>query len=206
MEGEISNAEVTWTGEGTWSPKSICFDWDKESFLVSICTFPNATTLTNGESATLTCGMGSVTYCEAHLTSSTIKSTTTIAPTTKTPATTTVSEASTSDTNSSETPTTQTFTSAKTTASSTAATTSEINTSSPTTSLSETTTNSSLPKAQTSALLTESPTFLCQEMCRSTKKKLIGACCSISYCDCSSGTQVICFKFNLKLLLHYSIW
>jgi len=191
LEGQISEAEVTWTGEGTWSPSSICFDWDKESFLVSTCTFPEGTTLKNGENAVLTCGMGSVTDCEALFSSLTIKSTSTKAPTTTAAATTTVSEASTSDTKSSETPTTPRFTSAETTASSTAATTSDIN-SSPTTSLSETTTNSFLPKAQTATLISGSPTNFCQDMCRTTKKKLIGACCSSSYCDCSSGTQVTC--------------
>jgi len=63
LEGQISEAEVTWTGEGTWSPNNICFDWDKESFLVSVCIFPDGTTLNTGENAVLTCSMGSVTDC-----------------------------------------------------------------------------------------------------------------------------------------------
>ena len=64
MEGEISNAEVTWTGEGTWSPKSICFGWTKADWAVTICDFPDGTTLENGESATLMCKKGTSAACQ----------------------------------------------------------------------------------------------------------------------------------------------
>jgi len=64
LEGEISNAEVTWTGEGTWSPKSICFGWTKADWAVTICDFPDGTTLENGESATLMCKQGTSAACQ----------------------------------------------------------------------------------------------------------------------------------------------
>jgi len=64
LEGEITEAVVTWTGEGTWSPVSVCYDWDKTNNRVSICDFPAGTTLQTGESATLTCRQGDTTTCE----------------------------------------------------------------------------------------------------------------------------------------------
>ena len=63
MEGEITAATATWTGEGTWSPDNICFDWDKETNRVSVCTFPAGTSLSNGQSATLACIKGDTTEC-----------------------------------------------------------------------------------------------------------------------------------------------
>lgn len=63
LEGRIEESTVAWTGEGTWMPESICYDWDKETNTVSVCTFPDGTSLTYGQSATGTCGAGSGTEC-----------------------------------------------------------------------------------------------------------------------------------------------
>jgi len=63
MEGEIIDATATWTGEGTWSPDSICFDWDKEANRVSVCTFPEGTSLSHGQSVSLTCAKGDTVEC-----------------------------------------------------------------------------------------------------------------------------------------------
>jgi len=63
LEGEISNAMVTWTGEGTWSPTSICFGWTRPGWKTYICDFPASTTLANGESATLMCKQGDSATC-----------------------------------------------------------------------------------------------------------------------------------------------
>lgn len=53
----VSEASVTWVGEGTWIPDNVCFDWvdPQEKNLVSICRNTNGASLSNGESATLTC-------------------------------------------------------------------------------------------------------------------------------------------------------
>merc|ERR1719323_2678061 len=39
LEGEVIDAVVTWTGEGTWSPVQVCYDWDKDTNRISICTW-----------------------------------------------------------------------------------------------------------------------------------------------------------------------
>merc|ERR1712050_641796 len=55
LEGRIEGAEVTWTGEGTWTPHTVCFDWDKETNRVFLCTFPPGTGLSWGESQSGSC-------------------------------------------------------------------------------------------------------------------------------------------------------
>jgi len=57
LNGMVSEASVTWVGDGTWIPDNVCFDWvdPDESNLVSICRNTNGASLSNGESATLTC-------------------------------------------------------------------------------------------------------------------------------------------------------
>ena len=47
--------EVVWTGDGTWRPVSICYDWDKVTSRVFTCTFPPGTALSRGEGAEGTC-------------------------------------------------------------------------------------------------------------------------------------------------------
>jgi len=55
LDGLVSAANVVWTGEGQWSPDTICYDWDKDTQVVSVCSFPAGTTLAYGESASATC-------------------------------------------------------------------------------------------------------------------------------------------------------
>ena len=55
LEGVVRQCDVTWTGAGTWRPVSICYDWDKATTRVSICTFPPGTALSYGEVAQGTC-------------------------------------------------------------------------------------------------------------------------------------------------------
>ena len=63
LEGRIEASTVSWTGEGTWMPESICYDWSKETNKVFICTFPDGTSLTNGQSASGSCGVGAGLEC-----------------------------------------------------------------------------------------------------------------------------------------------
>jgi len=63
LEGRIEQSTVTWTGEGTWMPENICYDWDKETNRVFICSFPEGTSLTTGQSATGSCGAASGVDC-----------------------------------------------------------------------------------------------------------------------------------------------
>ena len=46
-------AEVVWTGEGTWRPDNICYDWDKVTNKVFVCTFAPGTALSYGEPSAL---------------------------------------------------------------------------------------------------------------------------------------------------------
>ena len=34
LEGEVSEAEVQWKGDGIWEPESMCFDWTNDDFMV----------------------------------------------------------------------------------------------------------------------------------------------------------------------------
>jgi len=54
LDGRISSAEVTWTGSGSWSGESICFDWSDENRKVYICKPPAGTSLGKDESVVLT--------------------------------------------------------------------------------------------------------------------------------------------------------
>jgi len=63
LDGYIQESTVVWTGEGTWKPKSICYDWDKEANRVFICTFPDGTALTNGQEAVGSCSISDGTDC-----------------------------------------------------------------------------------------------------------------------------------------------
>jgi len=61
LDGSVSAALVTWTGSGTWSPVSICFDWDDDNSYVTICTFEPGTTVTPGEEKSLGCALDKTT-------------------------------------------------------------------------------------------------------------------------------------------------
>ena len=63
LEGRIEQSTVTWTGEGSWMPESICYDWDDEKVRVSVCTFSEGTSLSSGQSATGSCGAADETSC-----------------------------------------------------------------------------------------------------------------------------------------------
>jgi len=63
LEGRIEQSTVTWTGEGTWMPESICYDWSKDSNRVFVCTFSEGTSLSSGQSATGSCGAADGTSC-----------------------------------------------------------------------------------------------------------------------------------------------
>merc|ERR1711953_1425707 len=63
LEGRIEQSTVTWTGEGTWMPESICYDWSKETNRVFVCTFSAGTSLSSGQSATGSCGPADGTSC-----------------------------------------------------------------------------------------------------------------------------------------------
>jgi len=62
LDGKVSSATVTWTGTGTWSGSSICFDWNA-SRKVYICTLPAGSSLATGESAELSCASGEGVDC-----------------------------------------------------------------------------------------------------------------------------------------------
>ena len=63
LDGYVQESTVVWTGEGTWKPKSICYDWDKEANRVFICTFPDGTALTTGQEAVGSCSISDGTDC-----------------------------------------------------------------------------------------------------------------------------------------------
>lgn len=63
LEGRIEQSTVTWTGEGTWMPESICYDWSKETNRVFVCTFSEGTSLSSGQSATGSCGAADGVSC-----------------------------------------------------------------------------------------------------------------------------------------------
>ena len=54
---------MVWTGEGTWRPDNICYDWDKVTNRVFVCTFSPGTALSYGEAAQGTCRAGETTSC-----------------------------------------------------------------------------------------------------------------------------------------------
>ena len=56
-------AQVVWTGEGIWSPASVCYDWDKQTNKVFICSFAEGTKLSYGESAQGSCGAADSLEC-----------------------------------------------------------------------------------------------------------------------------------------------
>jgi len=58
LDGLVSEAVVVWTGDGQWSPDNICYDWDKGTQVVSVCSFPVGTNLAYGQSATGSCETG----------------------------------------------------------------------------------------------------------------------------------------------------
>jgi len=60
LDGMVSSAVVTWTGSGQWSPDTICYDWDNEKQVVSVCSFPEGTTLAHGEQATGACSVADI--------------------------------------------------------------------------------------------------------------------------------------------------
>jgi len=57
LKGYVTGADVTWTGTGTWSPNTICFDWSDTDQFVTICSISPGTSnhLTNGMSVSLQC-------------------------------------------------------------------------------------------------------------------------------------------------------
>jgi len=65
LSGQVSAAEVTWVGEGTWTLDNVCFDWvdPAETKLVSICRNTMGASLSNGESATLECEVSDIKQC-----------------------------------------------------------------------------------------------------------------------------------------------
>ena len=63
LEGRIEQSTVTWSGEGTWMPESICYDWSKETNRVFVCTFSEGTSLSSGQSATGSCGAADGVSC-----------------------------------------------------------------------------------------------------------------------------------------------
>jgi len=63
LDGLVSAAVVTWTGSGQWSPNTICYDWDKETQVVSVCKFAEQTTLAYGEQAEAFCSYPGDTDC-----------------------------------------------------------------------------------------------------------------------------------------------
>ena len=63
MEAEVKAASVKWVGEGTWTPESICFDWDNDSYQVWVCTNTNGSSLANGDSVDLTCAESTEFVC-----------------------------------------------------------------------------------------------------------------------------------------------
>ena len=63
LDGYVQESSVVWTGEGTWSPKSICYDWDKEANRVFVCTFPDGTSLSNGQEAVGSCAISDSLDC-----------------------------------------------------------------------------------------------------------------------------------------------
>ena len=56
-------AEVVWTGEGTWRPDNICYDWDKVTNKPFICSF-QGNTLSYGQSATGFCTVAQGNTCD----------------------------------------------------------------------------------------------------------------------------------------------
>jgi len=63
LEAEVKAASVKWVGEGTWTPESICFDWDNDSYQVWVCTNTNGSSLANGDSVDLTCAESTEFVC-----------------------------------------------------------------------------------------------------------------------------------------------
>ena len=63
LEGRVLEAEVVWTGQGTWQPDSICYDWDKVTNKVFVCSFSPGTALSYGEAAQGSCRAGETTSC-----------------------------------------------------------------------------------------------------------------------------------------------
>ena len=63
LDGYVQQSTIVWTGEGTWMPESICYDWDKENNRVFVCTFAAGTSLTFGKSAMGTCGVADGLEC-----------------------------------------------------------------------------------------------------------------------------------------------
>jgi len=65
LKGKVSAATVTWTGLGTWSPNTICFDWDDPLYKVTICSIVPGTAphLTNGTTIALQCSMDDKREC-----------------------------------------------------------------------------------------------------------------------------------------------
>ena len=63
LEGRIEQSTVTWTGEGTWMPESICYDWSDEKNRVFVCSFSEGTVLSYGQSATGSCAAADGTSC-----------------------------------------------------------------------------------------------------------------------------------------------
>lgn len=65
LGGMVTAAMVTWTGEGTWSPNTICFDWDDVTNKVSVCSISPSTEphLTTGQSVSLDCRIGDKKDC-----------------------------------------------------------------------------------------------------------------------------------------------
>ena len=63
LEGRVLEAEVVWTGEGTWRPDNVCYDWDKVTNKVFVCSFAPGTALQYGEAAQGTCRAGETTSC-----------------------------------------------------------------------------------------------------------------------------------------------
>jgi len=55
LNGEVTMANVTWVGEGTWTPDNVCFDWDNENTLISICRNTNGASLSTGGTVELLC-------------------------------------------------------------------------------------------------------------------------------------------------------
>ena len=54
---------MTWTGEGTWYPATVCYDWDKVNNKPFICSFQGAS-LSYGQSATGFCTVAPADTCD----------------------------------------------------------------------------------------------------------------------------------------------
>ena len=63
LEGSVMECEVVWTGEGTWRPASICYDWDKVTNRVFTCRFPQDTAVSYGQAAQATCSPAETLTC-----------------------------------------------------------------------------------------------------------------------------------------------